>query len=185
MNEQRTVVYRTANGVNVYVEPGRKSPLDFIVSHDTDDGGNHRVYHRDFILDIYLKRNAQPEAALELVNYFVDIVENSEGTQQYPPTLVQFDAGQVERFQDSGLGGAGGYDLELLFVLFELVQIQEETNYKGGWVPKELYTTVRDDTMNLERISYLTEIVVPSCENKRTLAARDNLLRDLREIVGK
>ena len=184
MNEQLTTVYVTANRVNVYVEHGRKSPLDFIVSHDTGDSGTHRVYHRDFIRDIYLKRNAQPEVTLELVDYFVNIIDNSEGTQQYPPTLEQFDAGQVERFQDLGLGRTGGYDLELLFVLFELVQIQEETNYKGGWVPKELYTTVKDDTMNLERISYLTEVVVQSRENRRTLTAKDNLLQDLREIVG-
>ena len=185
MNERLTVVYVTANEVTVYVEPGRKSPLDFIVSHDTDDGRTHRVYHRDFIRDIYLKRNTHPEATLELINYFVDIIENTKGTRRYPPILEQFDADQVERFQDLGLGSAGGYGLELLFVLFELVQSQEETNYKGGWVPRELYTTVRDDTMNLERISYLTEVVVRSRENRRTLTARDSLLQDLREIAGK
>ena len=69
-------------------------------------------------------------------------------------------------------------------VLFELLQIQEETNYPGGWAPNALFMRIRDDGDNLERVAYSTEVVTRSRETPDNLAAKEKLLSELEEIVG-
>ena len=187
VNRNRVRVYNTAAGVNVYVEPGilEHSEWDFAVSYGRTAASARKVTHGDFIRDIYLKRNAHSAGTLALVRHFLEVISNAQGVAHFPPRLIQFDLDQVQRLRNGGLIDAGGMDLELLLVLFELVQIQEETNFPGGWLPTKLYTTVRDDRLNLECIAYLTEIAVPSNEHIREkVEARDKLLADLRRIVG-
>ncbi len=101
----------------------------------------------------------------------------------FPLALVQFSQDQVDSFRQMGLDNVGQYDLELLFVLFELVQFQEETNYPGGWVPTELYAVIRDDGDNLDKVAYHTEVVTLKNETQTTLAARGKLHNELKEIA--
>ena len=183
MAVQRNLVHTTDGGTRVFVEPGDKSEWDFIVSHSVAAGGLYAVFHRDLIKDFYRKRVVAADAAQVLARHFVRVIYRTQGVEYFPPALRLFNVQQVEQLRERGLEDAGGYDPELLLVLFELLQIQEETNYPGGWVPKALFTTIRDDGDNLGRVAYLTEIVVPSRENPTTLAARDTLLQEIREIV--
>ena len=176
------VVYTTADGVNVYVRPGFKKKWDFIVSHDRPNDEPHQVFHRDFILDIYRKRQAAPDSFHALVDHLIEVINRAKGVTSFPPALVYFSQDHVKNLLHSGVANTVGYDVELLLVLFELVQIQEETNYPGGWVPKKLYGTLRDDPLDLEEIAYQTEVVVSYRENSKTLRQRDELLAELRGI---
>ena len=184
VNPARVCIYITANGVNVYVGPGKISTWDFVVSYVEEGAEPCRVYHRDFIRDIYIKRNTHSLCTRDLVDHLIEVINNTGGVGHFPPEIVQFDVTHVERFQEGGLGDAGGYDLELFLVMFELVQIQEETNHPNGWLPRTLYSTLRRNPRNLECVAYLTEIAIRSNERIREkVVARDILLSDLHGIV--
>ncbi len=185
MNDQRNLMLTTANGAKVYVEPGTKSRWDFRVSHSRTEDTPYTVFHRDFVREVYQRRAVQPLITDQLIDHFICIIKNARGVTSFPPSLVQFRQEQVEHFRNMGLKDISKYDIELLLVLFELVQIQEETNYPNGWVPTKLWTTIKNEGDNLEEVAYLTEVVVPKRENPVTLAARDNLLCELTEIMGK
>ena len=178
------VVHTTADGINVYVRPGTKKEWDFIVSHGRPNGETHQVFHRDLILDIYRKRQVALDASRALVNHLIEIIDRAEKVNSFPPALAYFSQDHVKTLLCAGLPNTEGYDLELFLVVFEMVQIQEETNYPRGWLPKKLYGTLRDDPQDLEEIAYLTEVVVPYRESPKTLRQRDELLAELRGVVG-
>ena len=180
-----TLVHTTAARTQVLVEPGNKKRWDFIVSYSLPDGYSYRVLHSDLIVDVYRKRTANPGAARVLVEHLVATINRTSGVEAFPPRLIQFDPEHVQRFAGMGLADAGGYDLELFLVLFELVQIQEETNYREGWLPRAVFEHIRDFGEDLERTAYLVEVGVPRRECPRTLAARDRLLQTLREVVAR
>ena len=182
---ESVVVRKTAGGVKVYARPGSKrtSEWDFIISYDRPNEEPHQVFHRDFIIDIYRKRQVAPDAFPTLVDHLIEIIKGATGVTSFPPELIHFSQDHVENLLSSGLPNTVGYDLELFLVLFEFVQIQEETNYPGGWLPTELYETVRDTPEDLDRVAYLTEVGVPRRESRRNLRQRDKLLTELRGIV--
>ena len=169
-------VHTTAKGIKVYVRRGGKKEWDFIVTHDRPGGETHQVLHRDFVCDLYRKRQAAPEASDGLVGHLLDIINRAQGVTSFPPALVYFSREHVKNLLDSGLPSTVGYDLELLLVLFELVQIQEETNYPHGWLPTKLYETIRDSPDDLNEIARLTEW--------RSGKRQATLIVELREIVG-
>ena len=179
-----TLVHTTAARTQVFVESGNKSRWDFIVSYSLPDGYSYRVLHSDLIVDIYRKRTSNPGSARVLVEHLVATINQTSGVEAFPPGLVQFDPEHVRRFASMGLADAGGYDLELFLVLFELVQIQEETNYRGGWLPRAVFARIRDSGDDLEGVAYLVEVGVPHRENPSTLTAKDKLLQTLREVVA-
>ena len=180
-----SLVHTTTSGTQVFVEPGNKSRWDFIVSYSLADGSSYRVFHSDLVVDLYRKKSANPDAAQALVGDLLGTIAGTSGVEAFPPELVQFDIDKVNRFARMGLSVAGSYDLELFLILFELVQIQEETNYPRGWLPRTLFEHIRDAGDDLERVAYLTEIGVPRRENRRSLAAKDQLLRRIREVFGR
>ena len=181
---ETVVIHTTANGINVYARPGGKEKWDFIVSHDRADNTIHQVFHRDFICDFYRKRQVAPRASRALVDHLIGIINRARGVSSFPPSLVHFSQEHVEKLFQEGVPSTEGFDLELLLVLFELVQIQEETNYPGGWVPRKLYGMLRENPDDLEGIAYQTEVVVPYRENRRSLRRKDELLAELRCIEG-
>ena len=180
------VVYTTASRVNVYVRRGSKSTskLDFIVSHDVPNDELYQVFHRDFLIDIYRKRQVTPDAFPALVDHLIGIITRVEVVKGFPPALVQFRKSHVNDLTHLGVPNEEGYDLELFLVLFELVQIQEKTNYPRGWLPTELYETLRDNPEDLDRLAYLTEVGVPRREYRKNMRLRDELLAELRRIVA-
>ena len=184
MSPTTHLVHATAAGTKVVVEPGIKSRRDFIVSYSIPNGSSHRVLHSELIVDLYRKRAANPGSAEVFVAHLVEMIARTSGAKAFPPELVQFDIENVDRLAQMGLPSETGYDLELFLVLFELVQIQEETNYPAGWLPRTLYEHIRDAGDDLERVAYLTEVGVPRREYPSRLAARDQLLQMLRRVVG-
>ena len=175
VNEPR-VVHTTAGGINVYVRPGFKKKWDFIVSYSKPNAEPYQVFHRDFIRDIYLKRRAAPGAFHALVDHLIEIINRAQGVTSFPPALVYFSQDHVRKLLRVGVPNAAGYDLELFLVSFELVQIQEETNYKPSKLPTQLYGTLRNNPEDLGEIVRLTEWNRPG--------RQATLIAELREIVG-
>ena len=109
------------------------------------------------MLDVYRKRErATPEAFNTLLNHMLRVISNTVGVEDFPPALILFTPEHVEQLDAAGLGNLPGYDLELLLVAFELIQIQEETRVKNGRVPTELFTAIRDEPKNLMTVANLT-----------------------------
>ena len=168
--ENRVTVHVTESGVVVYVEPGDigKRRWDFKVSHSVEGGDPYPVTHGDLVCETYRKGLAVGEGFGErfkvLVDHLLGVIKKAQGVNQFPPALVQFSHDDVARLREAGLDNAGEYELELFLVLFELVEIQEFTNYPGGWAPGRLYQQIRDNPEDLEAVAYGTEIVVPRRE---------------------
>ena len=152
------LVHITQLGVRVYVQrPGKKSELDFIVSHALADGSHCDTPHAELIVDLYRKRLAAPTAGDGLLDRLLCVIGNVQGVKVGEvPKPEQFKLEHVDQFRKIGLVDAGGFDLELLLVLFELIQIQEKTNYPTGWVPKTLFQLIRRQPNDLMTISNLT-----------------------------
>ena len=159
MGPNYELVHTLANGGRVYVRRGNRGPSqhDFHVSCLDLNGRRHDLPHRHIVLDVYRKRErAIPEASNTLLNHMLGVIRNTVGMEDFPPALVQFMPEHIEQLDAAGLGNLPGYDLELLLVSFELIQIQEETRVKNGRVPTELFTAIRDEPNNLMAIANLT-----------------------------
>ena len=159
MPQRVDLVHTTQLGVEVYVErPGKKGDRDFIVSHAPADGNRRETSHAELIVDLYRKRLAVPEAGNDLVDHFLSIIGNVQGVKdrREVPALRRFSLEHVNHFRRMGLVDAGGYALELLLVVFELIQIQEKTNYSTGTVPRNLFELIRRQPNDLMTISNLT-----------------------------
>ena len=186
--QELTLVHTTALGQHVYVQPGNigQQEWDFRVSHDAHGEPPVAARHADLVCDIYEKRMAQPEAIAQLIEHCIAIVAAATGVTEFPPTLVQFEYGHVEKFHQLGLENPLGFDIELFLAMFELIQTQEETNYPGGFAPTRLFQAIRDDPWNVDDIAFKTEVVVPRrLTNSNVVRARDALIRRLREIIGR
>ena len=180
----RPLVHTTAGGVSVYVERGTKSRWDFKVLYPDATRGIIGATHAEIVLDVYQKRLAQPEATEALIAHFLGIIAGVRPVDHFPPRLVQFNPGHVTRFHELGLSGAIGFDVELLLVMFELIQIQEKTNYRRGRAPRDLFLAIRDNPEDVDDIAYRAVIVAESNEYPETFEARDALAEDLRQIMG-
>ena len=132
--EHLVAVHTTQAGGKVYVEPGNigKATWDFKVSHETDGGDPYPVTHGDLVCETYRKGLAAGDGFRVLVDHLLGVIEKAQSVNLFPPGLVQFSHYDVARLQRAGLERAGEYDLELFLVLFELVQVQEVTNYPNG-----------------------------------------------------
>ena len=178
--QEPTLVHTTALGQNVYVQPGNigQQEWDFRVSHDAYNPEPVAARHADLVCDIYEKLMAHPQATAQLIDHCLGIIDGATGVTGFPPALVQFEQGHVQRFHRLGLENAPGFDIELFLVMFELIQIQEETNYPGGFAPVQLFRAIRDDPWNVDDIAFKTEVVVPRrLNNRRVVEARDALVR--------
>ena len=182
----RVAVHTTKGGVQVYVEPGSigKERWDFKVSHSVEGGDPYTVTHGDLVCETYRKGLADGEGFKVLVDHLLGVIEKAKGVDRFPPSLVQFSHDDVTRLQKAGLDEAGEYDLELFLVLFELVQIQEFTNYPNGRAPGQLYQQIKDNPEDLGQVAYRTETIVTRRESY-TRANRERLLSRLREIVNR
>lgn len=181
---RRSLVHTTSGGVRVYVERGTKSKWDFKVLYPHATRGLIGATHAEIVLDVYQKRLAEPEATEQLIAHFLGIIARVQPVSHFPPKLVQFNPNHVTRFHELGLRGAIGLDVELLLIMFELIQIQEKTNYRDGRAPRELFLAIRDNPHDVDDIAYRAVIVAESNEYPETLVARDALAEDLRQLFG-
>ena len=182
---QRELIHTTAANVWVYVQPGGigKSQWDFKVSYLTENEGFYTPRHADLVRDTYEKLQILPGPTSALLDHYLHIIQNVERSTGFPPELTLFLRQDLERLAGLGLKDAPGLDLELLLVVFELVQIQEKTNYPSGKVPERLFRRIRENPEDLEGVAYLTEVGGPSNRSTSARRRKDELFHDLQGIV--
>lgn len=133
----RTVVYRTADGVEIYVEPGRKSRYDFRVRYKEPDKALRTPKHIHLVIDLYLKKAGNHDLTLGLVSEFLEMLTELKPSTEFPPRFQTFKKERFERFRE--LNNYGEYSVEFLAAIFDLIMIQEKTNYPEGTINRKLF----------------------------------------------
>lgn len=133
----KQIIWTTQRGVEIVVERGRKSNLDFVVKYREPNGRWRTPKHIHLIVELYVKQAYRPQLTLELRDCLLAMYDKIQPAPQYPPTLQVYQPGDEQRF--SALDNVGEYTVEFLLVVSELIFIQEKTNYPQGSLTRELY----------------------------------------------
>ena len=145
MATQQTLIYTTADHIDILTRPGAKleSAYDFRVSYRQPGLRVRTPKHIHLIVDLFQKRIAEPRLTNALANHIIErIIKRVPAATSYPPSLRVFRPSQISRFE--GLYGIGEYSPEFLLVVIELIMIQEKTNYPNGTLNLKLFQAFRD-----------------------------------------
>lgn len=134
---QRNLIYTTKNGVAIVTEPGKKSEFDFKVRYREPNKRLRTPKHIHLIIDLYLKKAGNKELTMELVKEFLQMLSELEPSTEYPPSFQKFSPNLLTRYK--GLNAYGEYSVEFLAAIFDLIMIQEKTNYPDGTINKKLF----------------------------------------------
>jgi hypothetical protein len=133
----RMRVYTTADGVEIYVEPGKKSEYDFRVRYKEPNKALRTPKHIHLIIDLYLKKTGNRDLTLGLVSEFLEMLKELKPSVEFPPKFQAFSKNRFERFKE--LDAYGEYSVEFLAAIFDLIMIQEKTNYPNGIINRKLF----------------------------------------------
>ena len=136
-------IYRTSNGIEIIVKRGTKSELDFIVKYNQPERRTRTPKHIHLIIDLYIKKCYNEQLTMSLIDHLIDIINRIEPTQQFPPQLQIYSAEDVQEFEE--LNNYGEYSIEFILVVFELIMIQEKTNYPNGTLNLKLFQRFRSN----------------------------------------
>ena len=132
-----TLIYKTKDNIEIIVEKGIKSKYDFKVRYREPGKHIRTTKHIHLIIDLYMKKDFDRKLTLELVQEFLNILEKMNVSMVFPPSFQGFSKEKFERF--SNLDKAGEYSVEFLAAIFDLIMIQEKTNYPNGTINKKLF----------------------------------------------
>jgi len=133
----RVLVYTTKNGTEIYVETGIKSKNDFKVRYKEPGKFIRTPKHIHLIIDLYLKKVGNRELTLKLVSRFLEMLGKHKPSESFPPKFQSFDKNSIKEFEE--LDKYGEYSVEFLTAIFDLIMIQEKTNYPNGIINKKLF----------------------------------------------
>ncbi len=140
----RHPIYKTSNGVIVYVSKGGKSLYNFKVQYQEPGKRVRTPKHIHLIIDLYMKRAGNRQLTLQLIDHIVEgIILRVTPSTSNPPVLQIFSPQHVDRFR--ALDAYGEYSVEFLLVITELITIQERTNYPQGVMNLKLFELFRDE----------------------------------------
>lgn len=143
MPPQKTLIYRTSNGIEIYTEPGRKSLHDFRVRYREPGKRVRTPLHIHIIVDLYQKLSAEPKLTNDFIDHIINgVIKPIVPSTSYPPSLQVFETVHISQFE--GLSGASEYSPEFLLVVIELIMIQERTNYPDGNLNLQLFQKFRN-----------------------------------------
>lgn len=135
--DNRHLVYTTQDGVEIYVESGSKSQYDFKVRYREPGKAIRTPKHIHLIIDLYMKKVCNKNLTLALVQEFLQMLSRLQPTQKFPPTFQEFSKARFSKFD--ALNGCGEYSVEFLAAIFDLIMIQEKTNYPNGSINRKLF----------------------------------------------
>jgi len=133
----RTLVYTTTDGTQIYVETGEKSKYDFRVRYKEPNKALRTPKHIHSVIDLYLKKAGNRDLTLGLVCEFLEMSSELEPSTEFPPKFQAFSKERFERFRE--LDSYGEYSVEFLAAIFDLIMIQEKTNYPEGTINRKLF----------------------------------------------
>ncbi len=149
MQNQRVLIYRTANDIGIYSAPGTKQPreqypYDFIVKYRQPGLRLRTPKHIHIIADLYQKRALEPNLTNDFVDHIINqVIYPVQPIDYFPPELQVFRPAHIAQFE--GLHGISEYSPEFLLVAIELIMIQERTNYPDGVLNLNLFQAFRNN----------------------------------------
>jgi hypothetical protein len=100
------LIHTTANGVQIFAEPGKKSINDFIVKFRLPGGRLRVPRHIHLIVEMYVKHAHDPILTMQLRNHFLGLFGQISPATQFPPSLSSLDQAKSNRFNDSTPSGS-------------------------------------------------------------------------------
>lgn len=133
------LIYKTHEGVEIFVEPGRKGPLDFKVTfRDRRVSQRRRTpRHIHLVVELYVKKAFDKVLTHKLRDHLLWIFDQIQPIHSFPPSLQVFQSQHITPFK--ALDQVGEFSVEFLLVVSELIFIQEKTNYPQGSLTRRLY----------------------------------------------
>lgn len=131
------LIFTSAQGKEIHVEPGKKSQFDFRVRFIGPHGRLRTPKHVHLIVELYVKHAYNGSLTLQLRDHLLHVFDQLQPSQQYPPVLQVFQAAHVNQFLP--LNAVGEFPADFFLVVSELIAIQEKTNYPQGSATQRLY----------------------------------------------
>jgi len=142
------------NETQIGVNQGKKSTHDFIVKYKFPKKRERTPKHIHLVIDILLKRQGNPELTNKLVKHLLHILSHLQPVNTYPPKLQYYDPNKAKGFD--ALNQFGEYSVEFLLAIFELIMIQEKTNYPTGTMNRNLFEKILEGADIFSLISAAT-----------------------------
>lgn len=136
--EEQYIVAKTATGKEIFVCRGKKSAKDFVVKFrlpGTRMRGRAPT-HAHLLSELHIAAAVNEPMARELRAYLLSVFKKLRPLERYPPRIVFVQEKDVQRFK--ALDRIRDFDVEFLLKLFELIMLQEKTNYPEGSLTREL-----------------------------------------------
>lgn len=84
-----------------------------------------------------MKKVSEKELTLDLVREFLKMLSDLKQAEDFPPKFQEFSKERFSRFEK--LDNYGEYTVEFLAAIFDLIMIQEKTNYPNGTINRKLF----------------------------------------------
>lgn len=131
------ILHTTKEGVQIIVEQGIKSKFDFKVRYREPGKHVRTPKHIHLIIDLYIKKAGNKDLTLALVKKFLEMLAKLEISTEFPPKFQEFSSEKFTEFEE--LNKYGEYSVEFLAAIFDLIMIQEKTNYPNGTINRKLF----------------------------------------------
>ena len=84
-----------------------------------------------------MKKVGDKKLTLELVKEFLKMLPNLRISKEFPPKFQEFSKERFSIYEP--LNSFGEYSVEFLAAIFDLIMIQEKTNYPNGTINRKLF----------------------------------------------
>lgn len=136
----------------IYVFQGNLSQFDIVIKYKKDGKRIRTPKHIHWVVDILMKMQGNEELTkkylLAIQNCWNNCVPLSNNDFETLRTLIENGEKDIEIEQYFALNSFGEYDVEFLYVIMELLAVQEKTNradaYMFGKIIEELLEVDRD-----------------------------------------
>ena len=135
--DNNKILHTTKEGVQIIVEQGIKSRFDFKVRYREPSKHIRTPKHIHLIIDLYMKKAGNKKLTLALVKKFLGMLSKLEISTKFPPEFQEFSIDSLKSFEE--LNKYGEYSVEFLSAIFDLIMIQEKTNYPNGTINRKLF----------------------------------------------
>ncbi|MGM0365209.1 MAG: hypothetical protein ACQEP5_01590 [Actinomycetota bacterium] len=135
--EDANLIYRTSDNVDIYVDKGIKSVNDFIVKYRQPGKRKRTPKHIHLLIDLLIKKCCDKELTMKFVKKLFGTLRKIEPSKSFPPKFQCFNKADYDVFNK--LNNYGEYSVEFLAAIFDLIMIQEKTNYPDGILNKQFY----------------------------------------------
>jgi hypothetical protein len=134
----------TINDTKVGVDKGIKSIYDFKVKYRQPGKHERTPKHIHLIVDLCMKRTGNEGLTLKFMRRLLSILKGVQPETQFPPTLQFYRRNNGRWYRE--LNEFGEYPVDFLMVIFELIMIQEKTNYPDGILNRRVFESfIRGD----------------------------------------